>query len=86
MYGDFVNFKTTAYGTASITFMSEDEEWLSDGTRTYILDLVIIPREYLKNEINHFYVRYATYGNEFKVGNTDLLEPQYPDFIEDLTE
>ncbi len=74
-YGDFVNFKTTMNGTATITFMSMDKDWISDSwTKTYVLDLVIIPREYLKYDIEYFYVRYAAYSQPFEPDGLDRIE------------
>ena len=80
LYGDFVNFTTTMHGTASITFMSEKHEWISDYTRTYILDLVIIPKEYLKHEVKYFYIRYEKYSEPFEPDGMDRIE--LPDNIE----
>lgn len=81
LYGDFVNFKTSIHGTASITFMSEDREWLTDWTKIYVLDLVIIPKEYIKHEINYFYVSYAEYGDLFETDELDriILEDTFYD-------
>ncbi len=80
LYGDFVNFTTTVHGTASITFMSEKHEWISDYTRTYILDLVIIPKEYLRHEVKYFYIRYEKYSEPFEPDGMDRIE--LPDNIE----
>ena len=68
------------HGTASITFMSEKHEWISDYTRTYILDLVIIPKEYLKHEVKYFYIRYEKYSEPFEPDGMDRIE--LPDNIE----
>ncbi len=64
-YGDFVDFKTSVHGTASITFVAYEEEWLSDSTKYYVLDFVVIPRELMKHDITYFYVSYAK--------NSDIL-------------
>lgn len=83
LYGEFVNFKVSVYGTASITFMSENNNWISDGTRTYILDVVIIPKEYLRYNINYFYIRYEDYSEPFELDGEERINDYY-DKLEDL--
>ena len=83
LYGDFVNFKTDANGNAYITFMQENQKWINTGIRNYTLDLVIIPREYLKHEISYLYYHSALYSAPFEKSELDRLENflDYPDIL-----
>ncbi len=83
LYGDFVNFKTDTNGNAYITFMQENQKWINTGSRNYTLDLVIIPREYLKHEISFLYYHTAIYSAPFENSELDRLEhsPEYPDIL-----
>lgn len=57
--GYFVNFKTTSNKIASITFMIDPSyDIITDGWDKYFFDFVIIPKEYLKYEIDYLYLRY----------------------------
>lgn len=79
LYGAFVNFKTNIHGTATITYMTDGEKWLSNGYLTYVLDLIIIPKEYVKHELEYFHVRYNTYSEAFEPSELDRID--YPDYI-----
>ena len=59
--------------------MTDGEKWLSNGYLTYVLDLVIIPKEYVKHELEYFYVRYNTYSEAFEPSELDRID--YPDYI-----
>ena len=57
--GAIVNFKTTSNKIASITFMIDPSyDIITDGWDKYFFDFVIIPKEYLKYEIDYLYLRY----------------------------
>ena len=65
--GDYVNFKTTPNGIASISFMYEESAYdMIEGYDFYILDLIIIPRSLLKYEITDIYFRYFENPNQEK--------------------
>jgi hypothetical protein len=67
--------------------MTDGEKWLSNGYMTYVLDLVIIPKEYVKHELEYFYVRYNTYSEAFEPSELDRIDyPEYilPDILPDI--
>lgn len=64
--GNYVNFKTTSNGTASITFMYEDNAYDIIDYDYYILDLIMIPRSLFKYEITDIYFRYFENPNQIK--------------------
>ncbi|MBQ4509490.1 MAG: hypothetical protein II984_02095, partial [Clostridia bacterium] len=72
--GDFVNYKTTLNGIASITFMIDPScDIIIDEWDEYYFDIVIIPKHYLKYQIDYFYIRFAKQEREEA---KDLIENQ----------
>ena len=74
-YGDFVNFVVSPYGTASITFMYEPNQYTGDDSNVYTLDLVIIPKKHLTREFNSLTVVERQYPE---------ILPEVPDKLEEI--
>ncbi len=70
--GNFINFKTTPNGVASITFMIDTSyDFIIDEWSKYVVDFIVIPKSYLQYKIEYLYIRYEESAN---VNASDKIE------------